>query len=284
MCYNQPEKKMSIRRNPVMEWRTVEAYRRATPQARVRAAFDLMRAVQRAQASHIRARNPRADIARELRRRLMGREQFERFDQSHLAGSLTMSIMTRHERIVEQVIAALESLEIPYMLVGGLIASFWGRSRMTHDADFVVKLSRNKAMALVQSLGTDFFVEPQELERALRDKTFFVILHRQSGFSLHLLFRKDDPFHRSEFARRTRDVLFTRRAELNSPEDAILSKLLWHRQTRQERDYRDALEIYEIQESDLDLKYLQRWAKRLRLARSFAALRRQAARPPDRTN
>jgi hypothetical protein len=273
---------MSIRHHPSIEWKAVEIYRRSTPQQRVRAAFDLLRAIQRAQANSIRARHPHADLARELRRRLMGSEQFKRLEKYRLdVGRPQMSLMTKHERVVEQVVATLERLKIPYMIVGGVMASFWGRSRTTRDADIVVELSCPKAQTLVHSLGPAFFVEPHELESALRDRTFFVILHRQSGFSLHLLLRKDDPFHRAEFRRRKRDILFSRPAYLNSPEDTILSKLLWYRQTSQERDYRDALEIYEIQESTLEVKYLEHWAKQLKLMRLLAKIRREAARQPE---
>ena len=43
---------------------------------------------------------------------------------------------------------ALEALKIPYMVVGSFASTFWGRPRMTHDADLVVEMTGEKTAAL----------------------------------------------------------------------------------------------------------------------------------------
>lgn len=57
-----------------------------------------------------------------------------------------------------------------------------------------------------------------------------------------------------------------------APEDLILSKLWWARESAselQERDVRDLLEAVE----DLDLEYLQRWAAELGVGEPLDRLR-----------
>jgi hypothetical protein len=44
--------------------------------------------------------------------------------------------------VLFQVLDALESLNIPYMLTGSFASNFWGRPRFTHDADLLADIRR----------------------------------------------------------------------------------------------------------------------------------------------
>jgi hypothetical protein len=50
-----------------------------------------------------------------------------------------------------------------------------------------------------------------------------------------------------------------------------------------ERQFTDALEVYEIQEPTLHQAYLDRWAGTLGVADLRARVRRETARPPEET-
>ena len=55
--------------------------------------------------------------------------------------------------------------------------------------------------------------------------------------------------------------MFDREVWVSSPEDVILSKLLWYRAAPVlDRQFQDVLEVYEIQEPYLEHDYLERWA------------------------
>jgi len=76
--------------------------------------------------------------------------------------------------------------------------------------------------------------------------------------------------------------LFGHPVWVNSPEDTILNKLRWYKISPVlDRQLQDALEVYEIQESDLDQAYLDRWATRLGVADLLARIRAEVVRPPD---
>ena len=48
-----------------------------------------------------------------------------------------------------------------------------------------------------------------------------------------------------------------------SPEDIVLSKLLWRRQLRSEAQWRDVLGVLKVQRERLDFEHLREWANRL---------------------
>jgi hypothetical protein len=60
---------------------------------------------------------------------------------------------------------------------------------------------------------------------------------------------KGSPYDAASFERRLLGVIFEREVWVSSPEDVILSKLLWYRAAPVlDRQFQDALAVYEIQE------------------------------------
>jgi len=64
---------------------------------------------------------------------------------------------------------------------------------------------------------------------------------------------------------------------VSSPEDTILAKLRWAKLSGgSEKQFRDALRVYEVQHPNLDLVYLQQWALQLSVSYLWARLRNEA--------
>lgn len=94
--------------------------------------------------------------------------------------------------------------------------------------------------------------------------------------------RKDSPYDAACFDRRLLGLIFDRAVWVSSPEDVILSKLLWYQAAPAlERQFRDVLEVYEIQEPYLEQSYLDRWAHALGIDDLLERVRAEAAHPPD---
>ena len=165
-----------------------------------------------------------------------------------------------------QVLDALETLQIPYMVVGSFASTFWGRPRMTHDADLVVELAGEKAAGLARLLTPHFYAPLFVIENAVRKRGQFNLIHVGTTF-------KADVF--------LPGVLFEREVWVCSPEDVILSKLLWYRAAPAlERQFQDVVEVYEIQEPYLEHDYLARWASALGITDLLERVMQEATRPP----
>lgn len=182
-----------------------------------------------------------------------------------------------------QVLDALEALEVPYMVVGSFASTFWGRPRMTHDADLVVEITGEKVAELTRLLAPHFYAPQFVIEDAVRKHGQFNLIHLDCAFKVDLWLLKGAPYDAVSFQRRLLGVMFDREVWISSPEDVILSKLLWYRAAPVlERQFQDVLEVYEIQEPYLEQEYLDQWAQMLGIADLLERVKQEAARPPDK--
>jgi hypothetical protein len=182
-----------------------------------------------------------------------------------------------------QVLDALEALQIPYMVVGSFASTFWGRPRMTHDADLVVEITGEKAAELARLLAPNFYAPQFVIEDAVHKRGQFNAIHLDYAFKVDLWVLKDSPYDAACFARRLLGVMFEREVWVSSPEDVILSKLLWYRAAPVlDRQFQDVLEVYEIQEPYLEQQYLEQWARTLGIADLLERTKQEAVRPPDK--
>ena len=61
-----------------------------------------------------------------------------------------------------------------------------------------------------------------------------------------------------------------------SPEDIILMKLEWRKDTRSQRQYDDALGVARLRGGTLDWGYLRRWSEELGITEDLESLRLDA--------
>lgn len=182
-----------------------------------------------------------------------------------------------------QVLDALEALQIPYMVVGSFASTFWGRPRLTHDVDMVVEIAAHKIAELARLLAPHFYAPQFVIEDAVRKRGQFNLIHLDCAFKVDMWLLKDSPYDIVCFERRLLGVMFEREVWVSSPEDVILSKLLWYRAAPVlDRQFQDALEVYEIQEPYLEQEYLDHWAHTLGIADLLERVRQEAARPPGK--
>jgi hypothetical protein len=64
-----------------------------------------------------------------------------------------------------RLIAILNDLEVPCMLVGSYSSNYYGRPRSTKDADFVVEIAPNQMSEISARLGDEFHLGPQHRSR-----------------------------------------------------------------------------------------------------------------------
>ena len=182
------------------------------------------------------------------------------------------------QELLRRVVKELEKLDVEYMLTGSLVSSLQGEPRATHDIDLLVELRPTAVNSLAEAFPPpDFYVSEERARQAVRRKTMFNLIDVKSGGKVDFWSLTDEPFDRSRFSRRRTERLFDVPIQVSSPEDTILMKLRWARESGgSEKQYGDALRVYEVQFSALDHDYLELWVERLGLQRLWGRLKREA--------
>lgn len=168
-------------------------------------------------------------------------------------------------QVLQRVIAHLESLGIHYMVAGSFASSLHGLARFTQDADLVVDLGSSQVDAFLRAFGQEFFVDRGLILEALKSGTSFNIIHFESSFKVDFFVLGGQRFNREEFTRRVLrqvDPQSGFEAYVQTPEDAVLSKLGWYRQGGEisEIQWRDVVAMLKQQAGELDADYLRKWA------------------------
>lgn len=171
--------------------------------------------------------------------------------------------MSEPDRLLPQVVGALERLKIPYMVTGSLASGRHGLGRSTFDIDIVIDPSSDQLDELVKSLKTDFYVSESAAREAAQSRGMFNIIDPVSGSKVDFIVRKDRPFSVMELSRRSPANFDGVHAYVSSAEDVILSKLEWAELGQSERQISDAASIIEVQRDSLDFDYLRHWAAEL---------------------
>jgi hypothetical protein len=105
----------------------------------------------------------------------------------------------------------------------------------------------------------------------------FNVIDAQAGWKADLRIRRDRPFSRTEFNRRRKAAILEIDLWVTSPEDVVLSKLEWARESASEQQLQDALGVLLVQNERLDRDYLKKWAAVLGVADMLTDLLARAA-------
>jgi hypothetical protein len=161
------------------------------------------------------------------------------------------------------VIGAIESLELPFMVVGSTAASAWGLARATRDVDLVVLVEGAAGESLLSQLGhPDLYIPLEEAHTAVVEGGAFNVLHPSTGGKVDVfVVTPDDEFEMMRLSRRRRAEVLGVGAWIASPEDVILAKLRWRLSSRSEVQWTDCVAIAATQSLDVD--HLTLWAQRL---------------------
>lgn len=168
----------------------------------------------------------------------------------------------------------LDAQGIPYMLSGSSAMSFYAQPRTTRDLDIVVALPRTKAHLLMEALATEFECDVESMLDAIARESLFCAIHVQTLVKVDFVALKSAPFRREEFSRRRTFKLSSgQQVSVVTPEDLVLSKLVWGKPSGSELQMRDARNILKTS-TGLDAAYLERWAAELGITAELEEARR----------
>ena len=164
--------------------------------------------------------------------------------------------------ILKLVTARLDADGIPYMITGSIAAGHYAQPRFTRDIDLVVELEPGDAERVSALFRNEFECDVEAIRSAIARQSIFNLIHIEAIVKVDFVVRKGTPYHFEEFGRRRLSLIDDQPMWIVSPEDLILSKLLWAKDSRSELQLRDVRHIISAQPS-LDWPYLERWAESL---------------------
>ncbi|MEK7124465.1 MAG: nucleotidyl transferase AbiEii/AbiGii toxin family protein [Patescibacteria group bacterium] len=164
------------------------------------------------------------------------------------------------EELLVQIAKILDSLKIQYVITGGMAVSVWGRPRSTADIDIIIELLPLNIGLLSKKLlkvDKDIYISEDAIKEALERKGEFNFIHPQSGLKVDFWIVKDS-FNRNELKRAVPQEFEGYKVNFVSPEDLILSKLLWFKESNSTKQLEDIKSVLDITKIDLD--YIKKWA------------------------
>ncbi|MGH7256051.1 MAG: nucleotidyl transferase AbiEii/AbiGii toxin family protein [Nitrospirales bacterium] len=170
--------------------------------------------------------------------------------------------MSEELEVLKTVTGRLDAAGIPYMVTGSIAVSFYAVPRMTRDIDIVVELSERDADQLVSLFQDEFYLDDEMVRRAIAGRDMFNLIHTRFVIKVDLVVRKDTEYRRTEFARRRAVAVEGHPFWIVAPEDLILSKLVWAKDSRSEVQLSDVRNILASVET-MAREYLAQWAERL---------------------
>jgi len=171
------------------------------------------------------------------------------------------------EQLLCKIAKILQELKTPYAVTGGFAVAVWGRPRFTADIDIIVELVSQNIKPLAKSLRSidkDVYVSEEAMQDALERKSEFNFIHPQTGLKVDFWMRgsKADIYGKLKFKRRRVKKIDHQEIFFVSPEDLILSKLSWDKESESSKHLEDIKTIFDNSELKLDLNYIKNWAEK----------------------
>lgn len=172
---------------------------------------------------------------------------------------------------VRAVIAALDSLHIPFFIGGSVASSYHGVPRSTIDIDLVADIKEEHASPFFSLVATEFYADEAAIRKAILARSCFNLIHLGTGFKVDIFVNQNRGFDRSAFARAKMGALDEDQqvcVPIGSPEDIILAKLIWYREGNEvsERQWNDVSMLARNNREHLDQEYLRDQSAQLKVA------------------
>lgn len=182
------------------------------------------------------------------------------------------------QNLLEKVVLTLNRLDIEYMVTGSIASSLQGEPRSTHDIDLIIDLPRSKVPALSRAFPPpDYYLDQDAVLHAVSSRGMANLIDVRSGDKVDFWILTETAFDSSRFHRRYFEEVLGMRLAVSSPEDTILMKLRWSKMSGgSQKQFIDAVRVYEVQHGKLDHDYLHDWARKLGIENELEKLQAEA--------
>lgn len=160
-----------------------------------------------------------------------------------------------------------------WMLVGSGAGLLYGRFRSTADIDIVLDCERLVPRELAHRFAPEFMLDAEQIETCLRHGQMFNAIPLLPGLKVDFVPLSRGPFGREAFNRRRIARWEGVDVWVTSPEDLVLAKLRWAKESGSERQLADVRAIMALGLFDESDDYFQGWVQRLDLRDTMDASR-----------
>jgi hypothetical protein len=175
--------------------------------------------------------------------------------------------------LLDDMVVALTTAGIPFMLTGSFAAAVHGAGRATMDIDLVIDpTSASLAQFVSAMLTSGRYVSMEAAADALAGRTMFNVVDVESGWKIDLMVRKDRPFSIEEFSRRVDLALGTVQLPVATVEDLVIAKLEWAQLGTSARQLEDVRALVSLAGPAFDRAYVERWVSALGLGAQWRAI------------
>lgn len=172
------------------------------------------------------------------------------------------------QQALSKIAQFLQRHRIPYALIGAMALNMYGRPRTTLDIDFLILLDEEEIDKIKDEAARNNILTDEEWVKhnpmITKSHMRFII----DEITIDLMLPRDD-HDREALKRRKKKKVNNKTIWIIAPEDLILQKL----KVGRPRDFEDALTVLERLFGELDITYLEGWAKRLGISNELSYIR-----------
>ncbi len=180
--------------------------------------------------------------------------------------------------VITVMVEALEQVGIPYAITGSIASSVHGEPFQSQDVDFAIQMTVDQARSLHQTLPQRFYRSPEHLEQVARMGGMANLIDTGTSLKVDLSVLRPGDFFATVLSRRV-PASFAHGGPTFytvSPEDVILMKLDWRRDSKSQKQWENALSVARVKGARMDWKYLFAQAAKLDLTEDLTSLRDEA--------
>ena len=172
----------------------------------------------------------------------------------------------------------LAHVGIEYAVTGSVMSGIHGEPVTSYDVDIVVKMDAAQAVRLADALPQRFYRSEESLVDAARTCGMANLIDSDTGLKVDLSCMQPTSYRDAVFLRRVKVSLGPGTPEFDgvTPEDIVLMKLLWRKDTRSQKQWENALSVARVNGARMDWKYLFEQARELEIEDDLTKLRDEA--------
>ncbi len=175
-------------------------------------------------------------------------------------------------RILHDFAARIEKLDLAYMLTGSMAMMAYSVYRFTADVDVVLELREADAKRIIETFEPDYYVPHNAVSRAILSKRMFNVIHQETAFKIDCVIKKTTDFQKIAFENRQKIDFYGGDIWIITKEDLIISKLLWAKESRSEKQLTD---VRNLILSRIDAPYVENWTQKLEIFDLFEDCRKE---------